>query len=253
MHGQAATVILEAGLRTRGDTGARSRRPAGDGVGRVSKLTRVCEYDRPGTITVDRALSRSDPIAMPERRRRRLTTCWRRSGRCTMRGPIVLVGHSMDGLIVRLYAAPIPAGLPGWSRSTRWPSASAPADAPTGPPSMRRYSGPLPARELRARGDRLRTPASRQHAIAPSGELARRRDAPDRDLEGIAIRTPRSSVREFERDVERAWDGSSDWLAAADRRRSALDRARMWALRDARPAADRDARRSGGSMLEARR
>ena len=68
----APTVILEAGLRTRGDVWSAKLVP-GQPVsvfGRLSKLTRVCEYDRPGTITFDRALGRSDPVAMPRTEQR---------------------------------------------------------------------------------------------------------------------------------------------------------------------------------------
>jgi hypothetical protein len=62
------TVILEAGLRSRGDFWSVAQDPATDPatvLDGVAQFTRVCEYDRPGTTLGVAELSRSDPVPMP--------------------------------------------------------------------------------------------------------------------------------------------------------------------------------------------
>ncbi len=63
------TVILEAGLRVRSDYWSQNsaKPPVTSVLPGVAKFTRVCAYDRPGTVIGlgMNARSRSDPVTMP--------------------------------------------------------------------------------------------------------------------------------------------------------------------------------------------
>jgi pimeloyl-ACP methyl ester carboxylesterase len=91
------TVVLEGGVTTDWDTVQST----------VSEETRVCSYDRP-----DSPQSRSDPT--PERNAQEvvddLHALLTESGES---GPYVLVGHSMGGLYVQLYAYQHPEEIAG--------------------------------------------------------------------------------------------------------------------------------------------
>jgi pimeloyl-ACP methyl ester carboxylesterase len=116
-HGKGSpTVILEAGLRNRGDIWSTPLEP-GDkrtlvyqGVG---EYTRVCAYDRPGTTLGVGVFSRSTPVRQP-----RSTTDAANDLQALLRaahlpGPYVLVGHSTGGLIVRRFASAHPRAVAG--------------------------------------------------------------------------------------------------------------------------------------------
>ncbi len=112
------TVLLEAGLRTRGDYWSRKdlvRATATPVMTGVARFTRVCAYDRPGTTigVAAKDYSRSDPARMPRTAGDAVRDLHAllRVGRLPK--PYVLVGHSFGGLIVRLYAATYPHEVEG--------------------------------------------------------------------------------------------------------------------------------------------
>ena len=82
----------------------------------VARFTRVCRYDRPGTIRYigpSALTTRSTPVKMPRTLpglASDLRKLLRRSG---IRGPYVLVGHSFGGMIVRLFAQTYPSKVAG--------------------------------------------------------------------------------------------------------------------------------------------
>jgi pimeloyl-ACP methyl ester carboxylesterase len=118
------TVVFEAGYRDRGDIWSRDlQAPAGSRpmvLPAVAGLTRVCAYDRPGTASeVDPALdptagddaflpSRSDPAPQPRTAADVVADLHALLQAAAVPGPYVLVGHSLGGLFVRLYAATYP-------------------------------------------------------------------------------------------------------------------------------------------------
>ncbi len=114
-HGSGyPTVILEAGLRSRGDIWASSREGAGSGVAsRVSRFTRVCFYDRPGTLAHSPYVSRSDPVAMPRSTGEVVADLHALLAAAGVPGPYVMVGASTGGLIVRQYASLHPEEVSG--------------------------------------------------------------------------------------------------------------------------------------------
>lgn len=107
------TVLLESGYRNDSDVwtvspGVKAIFPA------IAKFTRVCAYDRPGTIgwSLDK-LSRSDKAEMPRIAidvARDLHTLLQVAG---VRGPFIIVGHSLGGIFVRVYATLYPNDVEG--------------------------------------------------------------------------------------------------------------------------------------------
>lgn len=107
------TVLLEAGLRVRGDSwnfaDDEAAIPTYQAIG---ARTRVCEYDRPGT-SLGPDLSRSTPVRQPRDARSVVADLRRllRAGRVP--GPYVVVAHSTGGLFAQLFTASYPDDVVG--------------------------------------------------------------------------------------------------------------------------------------------
>src|SRR5262245_27697748 len=116
------TVVLEAGGYARGDFWSQDfSEPAGSRLmvlPAVAGYTRVCAYDRPGTIRIvnpqldpsgpEFLPSRSDPAPMPRTAREPVADLRALLQAASVPGPYVLVGHSIGGIFVRLYASAYP-------------------------------------------------------------------------------------------------------------------------------------------------
>jgi pimeloyl-ACP methyl ester carboxylesterase len=114
------TVVLVAGLGERADTWmtttADPSSMEGSAFPAVAGFTRVCAYDRPGTATAGAGgfePSRSTPVAQPATVGDSAVDLDRLLTASGEPGPYVLVGHSLGGPIVRLYAAAHPAEVAG--------------------------------------------------------------------------------------------------------------------------------------------
>ena len=115
-HG-SPTVILEAGypntadvwdtIALESDAGEMAVLPG------VAAFTRVCAYDRPGTALDADHRSRSDPVPMPRTAADAVADLHALIDGAGIPGPYVLVGHSLGGIIVRLYAATYPNEVAG--------------------------------------------------------------------------------------------------------------------------------------------
>jgi pimeloyl-ACP methyl ester carboxylesterase len=123
------TVVLEAGYGNRADIWSVDLlHPQGSRqmvFPAVARFTRVCAYDRPGTMgqvnpdlsppeqAVSFLPSRSDPVPMPRTARDMADDLHTLLQAASIPGPYVLVGHSLGGLIVRLYASIYPDDVGG--------------------------------------------------------------------------------------------------------------------------------------------
>jgi pimeloyl-ACP methyl ester carboxylesterase len=122
------TVILLSGYRNDADiwsvevdgAGQAARRAAG-ATGNTKKMvlpgvagiTRVCAYDRPGTILDQDHFSRSDPVAMPRTAEAVVDELHALITAAGIAPPNVLVAHSLGGLFARLYASTYPGTVAG--------------------------------------------------------------------------------------------------------------------------------------------
>jgi pimeloyl-ACP methyl ester carboxylesterase len=115
------TVILLSGYRNDADIWSVDIDPAATMVlPGVAGFTRVCAYDRPGTVLDEDHLSRSDPVAMPRTAEDIVRELHALAGAAGLAGPYVLVAHSLGGLFARLYAATYPGEVAGLVLVDAW-------------------------------------------------------------------------------------------------------------------------------------
>ncbi|SEF11319.1 Pimeloyl-ACP methyl ester carboxylesterase [Rhizobiales bacterium GAS191] len=77
----------------------------------VAGFTKICAYDRPGTILYTnppRITDRSSPVQMPRTAQDVTSDLHALLGAAQVPGPYILVAHSLGGLFVRLYAQTYP-------------------------------------------------------------------------------------------------------------------------------------------------
>ena len=79
----------------------------------VSKFTRVCAYDRPGTTRNDNTVTDSTPVLQPTTAQQGVADLHALLTAAKEPGPYVLVGHSWGGLIARLFASTYPDEVAG--------------------------------------------------------------------------------------------------------------------------------------------
>lgn len=106
------TVILEAGAGNNAETwdtvGLDPDQHQTAVLPGVAEFTRVCAYDRPGTIRDATHHSRSDPAPMPRTAGDIVADLHALLTAAAVPGPYVLAGHSFGGLVARLYASTYP-------------------------------------------------------------------------------------------------------------------------------------------------
>ena len=79
----------------------------------VSKFTRVCAYDRPGTTQNDNTMTDSTPVQQPTTAQQGVADLHALLNAAKEPRPYVLVGHSWGGLIARLFASTYPNEVAG--------------------------------------------------------------------------------------------------------------------------------------------
>ena len=106
------TVVLVGGLRASAEDWSVADKSAPAVFPEVSKFTRVCACDRPGTPVGEKP-SRSDPVPQPTTAKDAVADLHALLKAAGETGPYVLVGHSYGGLLVRLYASTYPKEVSG--------------------------------------------------------------------------------------------------------------------------------------------
>jgi pimeloyl-ACP methyl ester carboxylesterase len=115
-HGTGSpTVVLISGYRSSGrywtDDLLHPDAPRTMVLPGVAETTRVCTYDRPGTVATtgeDELVSRSDAIAQPRTTPEAVAELHALLQAAQVPGPYVLAAHSWGGFLARLYAATYP-------------------------------------------------------------------------------------------------------------------------------------------------
>jgi pimeloyl-ACP methyl ester carboxylesterase len=115
------TVVLISGFRGAYDdwnhvvprTGAAPRPSPGSVLPRVGRFTRVCAYDRPGTVDFDGDLAPSTPVRQPTTAADDVDDLRALLAAAKVPGPYVLVAHSWGGMSAYLYASRYPEQVAG--------------------------------------------------------------------------------------------------------------------------------------------
>lgn len=115
------TVVLESGIHDSSDTWTLTDTtppvlPSPSVFSGVARFTRVCIYDRPGTIRYTnppRLTTRSTRVRMPRTLPSMVSELHSLLKVARVPGPYVLVGHSYGGMIVRLFASAYPSQTAG--------------------------------------------------------------------------------------------------------------------------------------------
>lgn len=101
------TVILESGAHDSSDTWTVSDSAAAPVFDEVAEFTHVCAYDRPGTVQYldpPALTTRSTPTAQPRSLDDMAADLDALVTAAGIPGPYVLVGHSLGGMVVHLFA-----------------------------------------------------------------------------------------------------------------------------------------------------
>ena len=115
------TVILISGYRNDADIWSVDLDPEKTPVLQgIAGFTRVCAYDRPGTILDRDHQSRSDPVAMPRTAEAVVEELHALVTTAGLARPNVLVAHSLGGLFARLYASTYPSEVAGLVLVDAW-------------------------------------------------------------------------------------------------------------------------------------
>jgi pimeloyl-ACP methyl ester carboxylesterase len=113
-------VVLEAGYRSSARIWSEDLHQSGAPrtmvLAGVAVFTRVCAYDRPGTVAAlndNVRQSRSDPVPMPRTALDVVADLHALLRAAAVPAPYVFAGHSLGGLFVRLYASTYPRDVLG--------------------------------------------------------------------------------------------------------------------------------------------
>ena len=213
------TVILESGLRTRGDNWSRADllSHGGDAVlPEIAKFARVCTYDRPGTTLNPGEVSRSDPAPMPRTAMDVAQDLHALLHAAGVPGPYVLAGHSFGGLFVRLYRALYPQEVSGLvlvdALAEQIKALFKPTDWKI---FLALNSGPLPEFENYAALETIDFNASFDQ-MKKAAKAAPSKNIPVVILvRGLRVELLAGAPPEFGEILESAWRKSKDNLAAA--------------------------------------
>jgi pimeloyl-ACP methyl ester carboxylesterase len=217
--GGPPTVILESGLRTRGDNWSRVdllSRPGAPVSPEVAKLARVCTYDRPGTTLGPGQVSRSDPASMPRTAMDVVHDLHALLHAADIPGPYVFVGHSFGGLFARLYNALYPQEVSGLVLVDTLAEQIRPLFKPADwAIFLGLNSGPLPGFEKYTAVETIDFDASIDQMIQAEKSATAGSIPIVILVRGLSVELPPAAPAKFGDILERAWRKSEDQLAEA--------------------------------------
>ncbi|MFI5323563.1 MAG: alpha/beta fold hydrolase [Thermodesulfobacteriota bacterium] len=118
--------MFVSGLQDRAETWSKTLVPSEQAVfPAIAKTTRVCAYDRPGTVLIvgeDFEKSCSDPVPQPITLEEPVADLRALLTAIGVPGPYVLVGYSARGAFARYYASKFPEEVSGSSSSITSPT-----------------------------------------------------------------------------------------------------------------------------------
>ena len=115
------TVVLESGYHDLSQTWSLADGFPPPVLTRVAGFTRVCRYDRPGTLLYSdppRITDRTAPVDMPRTAADVVSELHTLLAAANVPGPYILAGHSLGGLFTLLYVQTYPSDVKGWFWST---------------------------------------------------------------------------------------------------------------------------------------
>ena len=148
-HGTGSpTVVLESGYHDSSQTWSLADGFPPPVLTRVAGFTRVCSYDRPGTLLYSdppRITDRTAPVHMPRTAADVVSELHALLAAAHVPGPYILAGHSLGGLFTLLYAQTYPTDVKGLVLVDAFPATLPRLFGPQWPGYRRLLDSPLPA------------------------------------------------------------------------------------------------------------
>ena len=148
-HGTGSpTVVLESGYHDSSQTWSLADGFPPPVLTRVAGFTRVCSYDRPGTLFYSdppRITDRTAPVHMPRTAADVVSELHALLAAAHVPGPYILAGHSLGGLFTLLYAQTYPTDVKGLVLVDAFPATLPRLFGPQWPGYRRLLDNPLPA------------------------------------------------------------------------------------------------------------
>ena len=171
----------------------------------MAGFTRVCSYDRPGTLLYSdppRITDRTAPVHMPRTAADVVSELHALLAAAHVPGPYILAGHSLGGLFTLLYAQTYPTDVKGLVLVDAFPATLPRLFGPQWPGYRRLLDNPLPAFATNPDFERIDIGAS----VAQIGKASLLRRVPLVVLtKGEPFAHPPGAVGPVLRELERWW------------------------------------------------
>jgi pimeloyl-ACP methyl ester carboxylesterase len=205
-HGTGSpTVVLESGYHDSSQTWSLADGFPPPVLTRVAGFTRVCSYDRPGTLLYSdppRITDRTAPVHMPRTAADVVSELHALLAAAHVPGPYILAGHSLGGLFTLLYAQTYPTDVKGLVLVDAFPATLPRLFGPQWPGYRRLLDNPLPAFATNPDFERIDIGAS----VAQIGKASLLRRVPLVVLtKGEPFAHPPGAVGPVLRELERWW------------------------------------------------
>ena len=205
-HGTGSpTVVLESGYHDLSQTWSLADGFPPPVLTRVAGFTRVCSYDRPGTLLYSdppRITDRTAPVHMPRTAADVVSELHALLAAAHVPGPYILAGHSLGGLFTLLYAQTYPTDVKGLVLVDAFPATLPRLFGPQWPGYRRLLDNPLPAFATNPDFERIDIGAS----VAQIGKASLLRRVPLVVLtKGEPFAHPPGAVGPVLRELERWW------------------------------------------------